>query len=291
MDKVDVHVHVLAKLSDEFPRQVSSMAPADREGTAEQLLREMDATGIDKAVLIDMGGTALEHHNYVTHCVRRWPDRFTSTGLVDVDDPDPPARLRELQDATRIEGIRLGSLGDPDAEKAEDLSTYSLFGCADELGLNINLYGGPGNISCLELLAPAFPGVNISVDHLGVTPTTPLTSDPYNRPRFDDEPLPPANYPRILGLARFDNIYIKVSGEYAFSKVPWPYGDMKTMVEQIYQAYGAGRMMWCTDFPWIVPDPTYAKLVELPKHHLPDISAQDMEMLMGGSALKIWFKR
>ena len=50
-------------------------------------------------------------------------------------------------------------------------------------------------------------------------------------------------------------------------------------------------MMWCTDFPWIVPDPTYAKLVELPEHHLPNISDQNMEMLMGGSALKIWFKR
>ena len=291
MDKVDVHVHILAKLSDEFPREVSSMAPADREGTAEQLLEEMDATGIDKAVLIEMGGTKLEHHNYVTHCVRRWPDRFTSTGLVDINDPDPPARLRELMDATPIEGIRLGTLGDPGAEKAEDLITYGLFTCADELGLNINLYGGPGNVGYLELLAPAFPDVNISIDHLGVTPTTAFTPDPYNRPRFDHEPLPPANYPEILRLARFDNIFVKISGEYAFSKVPWPYGDMKSMVEQIHQAYGAERMQWCTDFPWIVPDPTYAKLVELPEHHLSDIPAGDRAMIMGGSALKIWFRR
>ncbi|MCZ6676352.1 MAG: amidohydrolase family protein, partial [Candidatus Poribacteria bacterium] len=121
MDKVDVHVHVFARLSDEFPRGVSSLAPADKEATAEQLLREMDAAGIDRTVLIDMGGTRLEDHRYVTHCVQKWPDRFTATGLVDVNDPDPPARLRELVEATGIEGIRLGDLGDPDAARAEDL--------------------------------------------------------------------------------------------------------------------------------------------------------------------------
>ena len=94
MDKVDVHVHVLTRLSDEFPRQVSGLAPADREGTAEQLLQEMDANGIDRAVLIDMGGTALEHHKYVTHCVRTWPDRFTATGLIDLGAPPPPPPQR-----------------------------------------------------------------------------------------------------------------------------------------------------------------------------------------------------
>jgi len=57
MDKVDVHVHVFAKLSDEFPREVGGLAPAEKEGTAEELLREMDAAGIDRTVLIDMGGT------------------------------------------------------------------------------------------------------------------------------------------------------------------------------------------------------------------------------------------
>ena len=157
--------------------------------------------------------------------------------------------------------------------------------------MNINVYGGPDNLPCIELLAPAFPGISFSLDHLGMMPSTPFTPDPWNRPRFADEPLPPQNLPRILALAEHDNIYIKVSGEYAFSKVPWPYGDMKEIVEQIYQAYGAGRLMWCTDFPWILPDPTYAKLVELPQHHLPDIPAEDRDMLMGGTALKIWFRR
>ena len=285
MDKVDVHVHVFAKLSDEYPRGVSGLAPADKEATAEQLLREMDAADIDKTVLIDMGGTQIDEHRYVTHCVQKWPDRFTATGLVDADDPDPPARLKELVDATDIEGIRVGDLGDRHATRAEDLKAYSLFQCAAELGVNINIYAGSANIAGVEMLAAAFPGLNISLDHLGVMPSTPSIVDRWGRPRFDDEPLPPATYPRVIDMAQFRNVYIKVSGEYAFSKKPWPYDDMKPMVEQIYQAYGPDRMMWCTDSPWILEEPGYQKLVDLIDFHLPSLSKAEKDKIMGWALL------
>ena len=175
-----------------------------------------------RAVLIDMGGTRIEQHRYVTHCVDKWPERFTATGLVDPDDPDPPARLRELFEATRIEGIRLGSLGDPGARRAEDLQAYGLFQCAEELGLNINLYGSSAQVPCIEMLVRAFPGVTISLDHLGICPSTGLVPDRWVRPRFDQEPIPPETYPRILALAQYPNVSVKISGEYAFSKQPYP---------------------------------------------------------------------
>jgi predicted TIM-barrel fold metal-dependent hydrolase len=291
MDKVDVHVHVFDHLSPEFPRGVSDLAPAQREATAEQLLEEMAAAKIDRAVLIDMGGTDIEQHNYVSHCVRTWPEIFTATGLVEVSE-GAADRLTQLYEATHIEGIRLGGgLGDPAAQKATELTVYPLFQRAAELGVNINLYGRSDGVPCLELLASAFPSVNISLDHLGICPSTPLVPDTWNRPRFAEEPLPPATYERILRLAQYDNVYVKVSGEYAFSKVAYPYSDMKSMVEQVYRAFGPGRMMWCSDFPWIVEEPGYARLTEMVDHHLPAIPASERELIMGGNALKIWFKR
>ena len=35
---------------------------------------------------------------------------------------------------------------------------------------------------------------------------------------------------------------------------------MKPMVERVYKAFGAERMMLCTDFPWIVEEPGYGRL-------------------------------
>jgi L-fuconolactonase len=292
MEKIDAHVHVFDRLSPEFPRKVNRLAPPDREATAEHLLREMDAARIARTVLIGYGGTGLEHHRYATQCVQKWPDRFTATGLIDVNDPDPPARLRELHNATGIEGIRLREeLGDPTAETPEALKVYGLFQCAAELGLNINIYTKAAQVPCIGMLARAFPDVNISLDHYGISPETPLVADRFRRPRFDDEPLPPSTFPQILALAKYPNVYIKISGEYAFSKLPYPYTDMKPMVEAIYRAYGSERMMWGTDFPWIAEEPGYQRLVALIDSHLPSISETERKMIMGGNALKIWFKR
>jgi predicted TIM-barrel fold metal-dependent hydrolase len=241
---------------------------------------------------LEMGGTAIAHHRYVTQCVRQWPDRFVATGLVDLNDPDPGARLQELVEATGIAGLRLmGALGAPAAERPEQLKAYALFERANKLGLNVNLYCPSTQVPCIKMLVRAFPLLNVSLDHLGICPAMAFTPDRWGRPRFEDEPLPPLTYPQILDLARYPNVYVKVSGEYAFSKMPYPYEDMVPLVERIYEAYGPERMMWCSDFPWIVERPGYQRLVDLIDHHLPSIPKQERERIMGGNALRIWFKR
>ena len=57
MDKIDVHVHVFDLPSERFPRELSGLAPADRACPIEALIADMDASGIDRAVLIEMNGT------------------------------------------------------------------------------------------------------------------------------------------------------------------------------------------------------------------------------------------
>ena len=288
---VDAHVHVFDKLSSEYPRQLSELAPAERRATAEMLLREMDAAGVDRAVLIDMGGTEIEQHRYVTHCVRRWPDRFTATGLVDVQDPDAPEKLRDLVEATEIEGIRVGGyLGGLESGQAAALTAFGIFQAAGELGLNINVYGAGTDIRCVEMLIRAFPEITISLDHLGLCPQTPMLVNEGGRPWFD-EPMPPDRYGSTLELAKYPNVYVKVSGEYAFSGLPYPYEDTQPLVSQVYQAFGADRMMWATDYPWIAPEPGYGRLAWMIDHHLPEISKNEREMVMGGTAMKVWFRR
>ena len=290
MDKVDAHVHVFAPASDEFPREVSPLFPAARSTTVEQLLREMDAAGVARAVLVHMAGFGIEHHRYVVQAVQRWPDRFVAAGRVDLGDPDPPARLKELHEATGIAGVRLmGRLGDPKARDVEELPACGPLRRAGELGLNVNLYCPSDQVANIGMLARGFPHVTISLDHLGICPATTPVVDHWGRPRFDDEPIPPATYPQVLDLSQHPNVHIKLSGEYAFSKQTYPFGDMRPMVERVYRAFGAERMMWCSDFPWIREEPGYSRLVSLLDHHLPQLMTGEKELILGGNALRTWF--
>ena len=291
MKRVDAHVHVFEAQSAAYPREVGELAPPSRSARASLLLREMDAAGIDRAVLIQMGGTGIERHRYLAHCLRRWPNRFAGVGVVDTLDIDPAARLQELYEATGIVGIRLmGVLGDPASARAQDLIVYPLVERASVLGLNVNLYTQSTQVRCIELLMRAFPMVIFTLDHLAICPSTSATVDQWGRPRFEEEPIPPPTYPEIIDLAQYDNMCVKISGEYAFSREPFPYADMGPMVRRIYEAYGAERMMWSTDFPWIREEPGYQRLSTTIDHHLPDISQVDREWILGGSALRVWFR-
>ena len=292
MDRVDAHVHVFAPASDEYPREVSPLAPAERSATVEHLLREMDGAGVARAALIQMGGFGIEHHRYVARAVKRWPDRFAAVGLVDLADPDPPASLTRLHEATGIAGIRvMGPLGDSLAATAEDLTAFGLFQRAGELGLNVNLYCPSDQVANIETLVRALPRVTFSLDHLGICPATSAIVDRWRRPRFQDEPLPPATYERVLSLSRLPNVYVKISGEYAFSKQPYPFDDMRPMVEHVYRTFDADRMMWCSDFPWICEEPGYARLAALMDHHLPQLTTEEMALIVGGNGLRVWFGR
>ena len=53
------------------------------------------------------------------------------------------------------------------------------------------------------------------------------------------------------------------SGEYAFAQQNFPCGDIAPLVQKIYAWYGASRVLWASDWPWIERDPTYTAQLTL----------------------------
>ena len=110
--RIDSHLHVFARPSAEFPREITPSMPAEREAPVEDLLAHMADHAIDKAVLVQTGGTSLAHHAYLQHCLRTYPDRFLGIGLIPPDAPAPADHMDRLAEDDSIIGFRLRSLGD-----------------------------------------------------------------------------------------------------------------------------------------------------------------------------------
>ena len=53
----------------------------------------------------------------------------------------------------------------------------------------------------------------------------------------------------------------------------------------------ATQCLDCWQRSWIVEEPGYGRLAQMIDHHLPGISVREREMMMGGNALGIWFRR
>ncbi len=298
MPRIDAHVHVFTRASSEFPRQTSDQLPADREESAEKLLAQMEASQVDQAVLVQIGGTSLEHHAYLRHCLNVHPGRFLGIGLIPADESRPQDHMDRLAADGKIIGFRLMSIGGPADPLApmdiRKFATYPIWRHAAERDYVLWLYPQAVDAHTLPFLIDAFPQVRVVFNHMLACPGKGSFSwDDKGRPRVEFTDLPGVTRYSTMGLHQYENVYVHLSGQYAFSNEAWPYRDLTTWHERLHipknrmQGFGAGRLMWATDFPWIAEDPGYDKMTRIVEELLPELTKDELADIMGGTAKRL----
>ena len=187
-----------------------------------------------------------------------------------------------------IIGFRLFSVGgprDPFAPiKVEEFATYRIWEARRREGLcHLAL---PPSRRCPPdpLPAGAFPQVRVVLNHLGICPGAGKSyRDEKGRPRIATPSYNPA-YHTTYRLNRYENVVVKLSGQPAFSQEDYPYRDLTRWHQNLFDAYGPGRLMWGTDFPWNLADPGYQRLIGVVRELLPDLAASDHAAIMGATA-------
>ncbi len=292
MPRIDAHVHVFAKPSAEFPRETDALAPAELEAPVENLLAEMDAHSIDRAVLVQLGGADIEHHAYLLHCLKTFPDRFLGIGMIPSDTSDPAPHMNKLGQETGIIGFRLFSIGGPKDPFApidvRKFRTYRIWEHAAAQDYLISLYAQAVDAHLIPYLLEAFPQVRVVLNHLGVCPGKgKFFIDEKGRPQVETPMYNPA-FHTTYRLSRYENVTLQLSGQYAFSVEAYPYHDLTGWHERLVDIYGSKRLMWASDFPWIQEDPGYGQLTNIINELLPNLSDDENNDIMGGTAKRFF---
>ena len=288
MPQIDAHLHVFTKVSPEFPRETTPVCPAEREEPVEKLLGEMEKNQIDQAVLVQMAGTSLAQHRYVLRCLKDYPNRFLGIGLIPQGHPNPAEHMAQLADDTGIIGFRLSTFGGPRDIFAKmdvrEFETYPIWECAAERDYVLWLYPNAIEAHLLPYLIQAFPQVRVVLNHLGMSPGKGKFSwDELGRPQIQVSGYNLAMH-TTYRLARFENVTVHLSGQYAFSKEAFPYQDLAGWHRSLLNDFGPKRLMWATDFPWILEEPGYGKLTTVIENLLPNLSESELADIMGGNA-------
>ena len=291
MDVVDAHLHLFKDLSDDYPRAVfEGMAPPERSESAERLLRAMDAAGVDRAIVCALS----EHDRYLAEVLAQYRGKFAGVAVHDFTDPDPLATLQRRIDSG-VEGVRFYGLeGEPGADP-ESLAVFPVLAAMRDAGMKAWFYGPADQVAlldgCLDRLGGTGPdGLRVVLNHLGFLPNMhlELRVDVHGRPRFD-MPLPPPGLEVVEALAaKHSSVYVHFSGHYAFSGGPYPYRDLQETTDRIYAAFGADRMLMASDWPWIQEEPGYAETLGVVDHLLGSISADERDMIRGGTAMSLF---
>lgn len=289
--RIDAHAHVFTRASSEFPREVTAQFPADREAPVEALLAAMEASDMDQAALVQLGGGSFENHRYLARSIADHPGRFVGIGLIPEDCENVDAHMRRLSDSAGVVGFRLRSLGGPrdpfDRVGSDVVATWPVWECAARNDYVLWVYVGAAEAHLLPYMVEAFPTVRVVLNHLGICPGKgKFRTDEAGRPHISTPSYNPAMH-TSWRLAQYENVSVLLSGQYAFSRDAYPYTDIAGWQRGLLGSFGSSRLMWGSDYPWIADDPGYGPTARLVSEALPDIGEQETARLMGGSAAEI----
>jgi L-fuconolactonase len=240
----------------------------------EVLLHQMDANGVEKATLVQVGGQF--DNRYVIGCVRRFPKRFCALVIVDTDRRDAPEMLEHWVGEGAV-GVRLR----PTA-RSPGPEPLAVWRRAAELGIPVSAFGTTDEFTSPEFeeVFAELPNLPIIVEHLG-------------RIRRDEAP-PYNRFRKVLALARHRNAYIKVHGLGEFCRRPNPFPqpmrfqNVPPFMKMAYEAFGARRMMWGSDFPPVAGREGYRNALRWPMDHIPCRNEEDKEWVFGKTALSLF---
>lgn len=284
---VDAHLHLFRQDRPEHPRTTYAlMAEADREELAERLLAVMEANGVDHAVVVPLS----KEDHYLREVLTNFPGRFGGIGFFDHDRPDDRESLAARLALTPMNGLRFYGLGADPGTTPDTLACYPVIEMMAERGLIMWFYGDRVQLGVLDQILDRLPELRVVMNHSAFLPdiTTQMIVDEHRRPHFDVE-LPPPGLVAVEAMAaEHANLHVHFSGQYAFSKQPFPYLDLADVAERLHRAFGADRMLMASDWPWIEFEPGYGAVLSLVDHLLPGITPAERAAIRGGTAARLF---
>lgn len=261
---IDAHVHIWELSQERYRFDPAFGAPPDREARLEDLLALMDRHGVTRAALIQPGNYGFDA-GLIAETVARHPRRFVGLGMVDPMKPDVANRLSEWVQERGLVGMRVLSRW----FDAPYMEAY--WRRAAELQATLSFITGAIDLSPLARLLDRLPPTPVIVDHLG-------------HRRFGDR----QHCQQLLDLARYPNVYVKWSGLYATSAEPHPHRDAWWFLRATLETFGPQRLMWASDFPYIVSTDGYSPCLDLVRRELPFMTEKEREWVCGKTAASLW---
>jgi L-fuconolactonase len=232
----------------------------------------MNAVGVERAVLIQPSLYGFDH-SYLVACLHEHPSRFVGVALADPLDTHFPRRLASIVQDAPIRGVRFAPLVDPSrpwfAPQAE-----TLVNIITDLNLAICLLISPAQLEESVAWIARHPGSRIVIDHLA-------------RPDLGPDG-PELVLDRLVRLAEFPNVWVKLSALSELSREPYPHRDAALWTRRALAAFGPERLMWGSDFPLVSGTERYGASWSTLREALEDTSASARRQISATTAAEVF---
>ena len=263
---VDSQVHTWAASTPERPWSGGGEPQREVPFTNDDLLKEMDAAGVDRAVLVPPGWEG-SRNDLALAAARAHPDRFAVMGRI---APQVLSKSKGALIGWRKQpgmlGLRLAMNVPKAAEILGSGKLDWLWKEAEAEGVPLMMLMLMEHVPLVDAIAAKHPQLKIVMDHFAL-----------DGKLRDAEAF--RNFDKLLAIAKRPNVAAKASALPCYTNDVYPFRVLHPYIRQAYDAFGSKRLFWGTDLSRS-PIP-YRQQVTMFTEEMPWFSAEDLEWIMG----------
>ena len=243
----------------------------------------MNNAGVDGALIVQPINHKFDH-SYVANAMKEHPTKFKGMMLHDPSLSSKLAveRLEELV-LSGFVGVRFNPYLWPEGKLMSENG-----------GCGLAVYRRCGEMK-IPVGVMCFKGLGLHIDDIlnliDKSPDTPLILDHLGFCALNEEG--DKAFEQLLSLAKYPNVYVKVSALFRNTgeEDSYPYEKVKSeRFLPLMEAFGAERLMMGSDFPFVLEtEGSYKGSIETVKSWIPEDGA-DRSALLGGTAERLFGK-
>jgi len=264
---VDAHQHYWQLSRFDYAWIAPDNAVLHRDYAPADLWPAMRAAGVQAGIVVQ-AHNSVDEARWMLELTDHNPHLAGVVGWVDLVAPDAPATLFDLARHPRFKGVRI--------QPAQDLRAIrrGLDALAD-LGLSCDLLTGPDHIETAVGLAQSHPRNVFVLDHFAGFRLAPGTHEVWRR--------------QVQPLADCPNVVLKVSGYLTAARPrPLQVETLRAWVEAAMDAFGAGRLMYGSDWPVCLQAGRYADGVDLLRAATAHLGPAAQASIWAGTATRVY---
>jgi L-fuconolactonase len=263
---VDAQVHTWAASTPERPWPAGAEPHRPVPLGAEELLSEMNAAGVDRAVLVPPSWEGARN-DLALAAARAHPDRLAVMGRIRADLlPSSQGALVNWRKQAGMLGMRLAFNNKNAATVLGGGQLDWLWKEAESAGVSLMVLVWHSEVHFIDAIAERHPRLKLVMDHFA------LNSKQRDAEAFRD-------FHKLLAIAKRPNVAVKASALPCYTNDTYPYRSLHGYIRQAYDAFGPRRMFWGTDLSRS-PIP-YRQHVTMFTEEIPWLTSEDKTWIMG----------
>jgi L-fuconolactonase len=269
--RIDAHHHLWHYTPDAFGWIEPGSAIA-RDFDPDDLAREMQASGIDRAIAVQARQSETETA-FLLDCAVRQPRIAGVVGWIDLRAPDIADRIA-ARPAGPILGYRHVVQDEPDPDFLLGDAFVAGVRAVLSAGLSYDVLVNAAQLGTVPAFLDRIGEGRLVLDHAAKPDIAAGAWQPWAD--------------QIAAAARCPNLFCKVSGLITEAARDWQPGDFERYLDHVFACFGADRILWGSDWPVCELAGRYADTHDLVAGYVARHCAEAEASVFGANAVRAY---